>query len=70
MSLKDSLKKQLNNARTAATKAKDAAVGFSDKITPVIEDKTQQAGEKVKTFTGKAKDAVHEKAVEIAPGAV
>ena len=70
MALKDSLKKQLNNARTAATKAKDAAVGVSDKITREIEDKTQQAGEKVKTFTGKAKDAVHEKAVEIAPGAV
>ncbi len=45
MALKDSLKKQLNNARSAATKAKDTAVGFSDKLTPVIEDKTQQAGE-------------------------
>lgn len=40
MALKDSLKKQLNNAKITATKAKDAAVSFSDKITPVIEDKT------------------------------
>ena len=70
MALKDSLKKQLNNAKITATKAKDAAVSFSDKITPVIEDKTQQVGERVKTFTDNAKGAVHEKAVAIAPGAV